>query len=64
MKGVLLLRQVRQKKAEVHTGSPGVTKDAFGEESQQTRQRAFSVDSTRRDSRLPAFLSAMQKEAA
>ena len=29
MEGLLRLRQVRQKKAEVHTGSPGVEKDAF-----------------------------------
>lgn len=44
MEGVLhllQLRQVRQKKAEVHTGSPGVAGDASGEESQQTRQSAI-----------------------
>jgi hypothetical protein len=42
MQGVLRLRQVRQKKAEVHAESPRVTQsvDALGEESQQTRLRA------------------------
>lgn len=60
MEVLLRLRQVRQKKPEVHAGSPGVMRDALGRKA----SRPGNAQSARDDSRLPAFLSAIQKEAA
>jgi len=64
MEGVLRwlqIRQVRQKKAEFHTGSPGVAGDALGGKPADPAERNLSA---RGGSRLLAFLSAIQKEAA
>jgi len=64
MEGVLRLlqlRQMRQKKAEVHTGSPGVTEDALRRKASRPGR---ALSSARGGSRLPAFLRAIQKEAA
>lgn len=64
MEGVLRLlqlRQVRQKKAEVHTGSPGVGADALRRKASRPGR---ALSSARGGSRLPAFLRAIQKEAA